>query len=424
MKRLTSGLLGGFLLLALALGFLACDHTGGINDVEVWQKRLQEAKDSGDQDAIKNAELALDELTDHWVKMVRDSSRREQSLKQLGHVKDPVIIPPLMDVWKEDPSSRRTIAKLLGDIGDPSAGKILVENLKEPKGSISEKSKINGLNFTILTALGKMKYQAAKDKFIQFLKSDRPDVATAAAVGLGLLGVLDPKAVGGLKTILIKQGPNWMQAKKKAIVALGEMKATSALNELVLNLWQDNGNYYPAASDALFKMGEVAIPVLIKTLDRKNKLVEKWLAEMRKRPNGMKLFPKGTIEAKCIEVLGDQENPKVAPAAFKTLEMLTNKLDKEGTITMVEGQMCGLAAMTVGRSGDKAYGRKVTKVMMAHKTQPAVIANFAMGLTILGDKASVPDLMKLAEEELDYSSTDSRAKAVLAVSRIADPAVA
>ncbi len=364
MKRLNSGLLGGFLLLALALGFLACDHTGGINDVEVWQKRLQEAKDAGDKDAIENAELAIKELTEHWVNMVKDASRREQSLKQLGHIKDPVIIPPLMNVWKEDPSSRRTIAKILGDIGDPSAGKILLENLSEPKGSISEKNKINGLNFTILTALGKMKYQPAKDKLIQFLKSDRPDVATAAAVGLGQLGVFDQKAVDGLKKILLKQGPNWMQVKKKAIVALGEMKATSARPELVLNLWQNNGNYYPAASDALFKMGEVSIPILIKTLDRKNELVEKWLAEMRKRPNGMKLFPKGTIEAKCIEVLGDQESPKAAPAAFKMLEMLTNKLDKEGTITMVEGQMCGLAAMTVGRSGDKAYGRKIAKIMI------------------------------------------------------------
>lgn len=418
MERVKVGLLAGAVLAVFSFGLFACDNTEGINDVEVWQKRLREAEEKKDEDGIEKAKLALGDLKKHWGKMVKDPSRREQSLTQLGHLRDPDTIPVLMEVWKEDPSSRRTIAKILGDIGDPSAGKILVENLEEPKGSISEKNRINGLNFTILTALGKMGYEPAKEKFIHFLKSDRSDVATAAATGLGKLGVLDPKAVEGLKSILLKEGANWMGAKKRTIISLGEMKATSALPEIVLNLWQDNGNYYPAASDALFKMGESAIPLLNETLERKNKMVEDWFAEMRKRPNGEKLFPDGTIEAKVIEVLGDQENPKAAESVYKVLEALTTELDKKGQITMIQGQMCGIAAMSVGRSRDKGYAPKLAKLMWSHKTQPAVIANFAMALTILGEKSVVPDLMKLAEEELDYNSTDSRAKAFLAATRL------
>lgn len=418
MKRLSF-----YLVACVFLTLTGCGESfHGISDADHWTKELEKAKAAGDASGQATAEEALRALTTHFSEQVKDPNHREQSLAQLRTLKDPKSIPALLEVWKQDEERRQTIAGILGAIGETrpeasqQAGETLLSNLTEvPAGApVAQKNKINRTNASIVTALGKMKYQPAAKKMVAYLGADDVSLASASAEALASMGYKEADAVDGLLKILKRDGQNWQSAKRIATAALGELRVAAAIPDLMLNLWKDQGRFYIASVDALFKIGSPAVQPLVDALGRKNQVIEDFAKAQNIGP--------GVIEAKSAEVLGDLEDPAAGPALLAFIEGLNKKLDKkDGALEQNEGRAVGIAAMSAGRSRNADIAAALAKASLVHRSQPAVYTNFALGLTYLGSKAAVPDLLTVAEDDkIEYVSWDSRVKAIEAASRLAD----
>lgn len=138
---------------------------------------------------------------------------------------------------------REHAAKELGRLQDITATEALIETLSDPDADV---------RFAAATALGQLQSESAQRSLLRLLQNDEEaDVRAATAVALGRIG--DPSAIGPLIDQLV-DSDRFVRAG--VLEALGKLKATSAVNQIVHIMRNDPiSDVRAAAQDALCHIG-------------------------------------------------------------------------------------------------------------------------------------------------------------------------
>jgi HEAT repeat protein len=123
---------------------------------------------------------------------------------------------------KAPPRTRGKAAELLGDIGDPEAGELLLAVLGDPATEVREGA---------AEALGDLRLCRSVEALIRLLSDEAWQVQWKAAIALGEIG--DSRAIEPLVGLL--DNPD-KYLRKRAAAALGEIGDVAALNDLKARL--------------------------------------------------------------------------------------------------------------------------------------------------------------------------------------------
>ncbi len=329
----------------------------------------------------------------YWIEQLGTENRRE-AIRKLGEMKAKDAVQPLMEAYKDDRHRYEIIASL-AQIGDKAAAPTLIESLKdkdEPKAGqlaattllewdvpeaadtaqavVADPGTPKEIKYGALQILAQYPKESAIPALIPVLEAD-PDIQPIALAGL-------------------------------AAEALGKLKSEKAIPGLVRCLWLDDNlgrNAVPQCRLAINRVGPAAIPLLIQTLERKNRVVE---ARARK----FKFDKGGLIEAKAAELLGDlNAKDAVEPllAALANFEEMPPSVqqnpDKARAFVMAGVQKVISIANALATIGDDRAVEPLLKIAgdkelaLEHKLAAVQQIGF------LGSPKAIPGMMKLLADE-------------------------
>lgn len=152
----------------------------------------------------------------------------------------------LQDLSNRNDAVREKAAMQLGPLGDLTAVEALMETLSSDQDA--------DVRFAAARSLGQLGSETAVKALIRALESDDdPDVRAAAALALGQVG--NPAAIAALIEQLDHED---RFVRAGALTALGDLKATSAINQIVHLMRNDPiSNVRAAAEQALCAIGGV-----------------------------------------------------------------------------------------------------------------------------------------------------------------------
>lgn len=210
----------------------------------------------------------------YWGKKLleaKDPAKRDAAMKHLQEVKDPSSLPSLYEELKQPISEQRaSVVELIGLVGDKSSVDAIVSSIDPFAGAGRDKEarfKTN-TNEKAIKAISRI---AQKDPSVaqnagatgaiqKLLKSNSLDVQLAAITALGDLKVTS--AVDEL--IEIADGhPNNFIVKNAclALTEIGDPKAAEVMGKLMF-FERPPASFYVESSYGLFTLGKPALPVL------------------------------------------------------------------------------------------------------------------------------------------------------------------
>lgn len=318
----------------------------------------------------------------YWGQKLHEGElkKREVAMTHLIELKDPASLPYLYDVLKgEVVQLKPKAAQLVGEIGDESSVPALIEGIDWNAGAGRDKKsrKAATANERIAQALTKVS-KPGNEQAIEALKrlagSNHLNTQLASVVGLG-----DLKATSAVQDLIdIADGhPNNFMAKN-AIVSLGKIGDPKAIPVLIKMMFFERGvSFYREASYALFQIGKESIDPLIKVYNADYEGIE----DMH--------VPAGVQKAKAIEVLTDLGGPKVEP-----LIVTLSGIDVQDTATTLARAKAHTA---VGRLGIK----KAAPILMKHWDNVDVSqSEFALhSVSQVGHRAAIKPLLDMTTHE-------------------------
>jgi len=357
---------------------------------------------------------------------------RYNSAKQLGEMKDPRAVEPLIETLQDNDSDLRAeCARALGKIGDPRA--------VEPLQALAEKDRsertrfaavvgLHGLGQPVLqdliaylkggeaeaaTILGNDKNRSAIGALIEALDCDDWNVKLEAIKALGTMGareavptlmgmvargptdyetdglgkeaalvlgqIGDRRAVDQLLEALASQSIQ-TQTRDGAIEALGMLRDQKAVEPLIKAIWTDNDWPRVDVATSLAQIGG-------------NRATAVLLEEFRKCESSKHLTFKDGLQA----ALRDISDPDAMPAFVKALD------DSDP-------DLCCLAAGVLGRSGDPRGIKAMVAILGS--SDPEVKGTAINSLPGMGSGA-VPELLALLKNPGTEAETRSWAVVVL-----------
>ncbi len=330
---------------------------------------------------------------EYWIGKLK-GTERAAAITKLGEIKDAAAIDALMTAYK-DGHLRYQIVAALAQIGDKKAVPVLLEALQdnaEPKAArlagntlldwevgdhpdvyvkvVSDPQSPNEARLGALQLLAKFPHASAEQSLLPILAAD-PD--------------LQPMVLGGL-----------------AAEALGKLKSVKAVDELVFCMWKQDARGRHAVAPcrlAINRVGKPALDAVIKTMDRKNRKVEKYARKYK--------FDKGgLIEAKAAELLGDLADPKSVDtliAALNRREEMPPSIQqdprKAQQFAMASTQKTISIANALAAIGDE---RAVEALLAVAGDSERILQEriaATQQLAFLGSQKAVPGLLKLLEHE-------------------------
>jgi len=201
---------------------------------------------------------------------------RKEAAFGLKKVGDERAVEPLIKAlryksWHQEytilTTVRENAAEALGVIGDEDAVHPLIEALEtDPDEEVRWKS---------AWALGEIGSHQATEVLIRSLKDNSWTVRRHAANSLGMIG--DENAVPSLMNAL--EDKDW-HVRKYAAVALGKMKDERAIPILLEALEDEDADVRWKAGSSLVKIGDLAVPALLKKFKKGNWRVRGRAAEI------------------------------------------------------------------------------------------------------------------------------------------------
>ncbi len=267
-------------LLIAAVALPACEQADP-NSVEYQIQQLQEKKTKAS--IMKLGDMKAKEAVDPLMAAYEDGRFRSDIISALAQIGDKKAAPTMVAAIAD--KGEKEAARLAGTTlleWDAGAG-----NTDAMIAVVGDKGMPNENRYSALQVLAKYPDAKATPVLLSVLKAD-PDVQPIAMAGL-------------------------------AAEALGKLGVDKAVGNLVRCLWLDDALGRNAVAEcrlALARIGPKAVPTLIKTLERKNRVVEK-------RAIKYKFDKGGIVEAKAAEMLFDQPTPDAVDAliaAMTTLE--------------------------------------------------------------------------------------------------------
>lgn len=318
----------------------------------------------------------------YWGQKLHEGElkKREVAMTHLIELKDAASLPYLYDALKgEVVQLKPKAAQLVGEIGDESSIAPLIEGIDWNAGAGRDKKsrKAATANERIAGALTKLA-KPGNEQAIEALKrlsgSNHLNTQLSAVVGLGKLRAT--AAVQDLIDIADGHENNFMA--KKAVVALGDIGDPKAIPVLVKMLFFERGvSFYREASYALFQIGKESIAPLLQVYDGKYEPIE----ELH--------VPLGVQRAKVIEVLTDLGGPQVEPLIIKMSAM-----DVSDTASVLARAKAHTA---VGRLGIK----KAAPILMKHWDNVDVSqSEFALhSVAQVGYRAAIKPLLAMSTHD-------------------------
>ncbi len=297
-----------------------------------------------------------------------------EGLSELRRNKVKQAIPQILVLLKsEDGSIREGAAAALEDLGDAQ----VVGPLTEAIDLSSSDKNIARANMKIADALGTIGSTTATPTVLKLLHSRDDMLRFHAAQALDKLK--DPKATKDLIDIASDKTVATLVAKY-AIIALGDMQATDALETLAKDLVQERSgvSFFVESSYALFQIGAPAVPTLTGLIDGSDKKYAEWAESENRLPAG--------YASKAAIVLADIGDPSSIPVLVKALSW-KDPNDNAVYANLVRGK----AAEALGRLRAKEAAAPLA-ASLASIDDANMRALFAMALAHIDDKSVIPKM--------------------------------
>ncbi|MBI5574436.1 MAG: HEAT repeat domain-containing protein [Elusimicrobia bacterium] len=260
----------------------------------------------------------------------------------------------------------------------------------------------SGVKIAACDSLGLMRAQQAADKIISLLDDKEPQVRQSACVALGYIG--DPKAQTGLIE-RVKNDPD-NSVKMQAILILGNMRASGAVDSLIPLLKDKNPDIRLMSAQALGKIGDVkAAPaikdaLLVSAEEMKTDAVlkEPYHLGQYKRLVTTQISALGELKDKSsepnIEELLKSDDKNIKIAAASSLGKLGNKSGLSVAIKLVNDKDVQIQAIeTLGNIGD-ASAISVLEKIFNTETSNNIKESARTALYKLGWKPPLPKPVK------------------------------
>lgn len=319
---------------------------------------------------------------EYWGKKLFEGelSKREAAMQHLVQLKDKKSLPFLYDALKGDVVQLKPMAaQLVGGIGDESSVEGLIGGIDWNAGAGRDRDSRAAAtaNERIAQALGKVA-KPGDAKAIEALKrlagSNHLNTQLAAVVGLGELRATD--AVQDLIDIAEGHQNNFMV--KNAIIALGDIGDTKAVPTLVKMLFFERSvSFYREASYALFQIGKPSVEPLLQVYQGKYEPI----ADLH--------VPVGVQKAKALEVLTDIGDERVISLALETGDIHAG--NTENVLARAK------AHVALGRLGVK----RAVPILMKHWDDVDVSkSEFALAaVSHIGDRSAVRPLLAMSTHD-------------------------
>jgi HEAT repeat protein len=332
-----------------------------------------------------------------WAKRAESRSRMDEKLQALAEVRRAPgdrkkAVGPLQEILKQAPKARAQAALALGEIGDPSAAKALIDAL-DPA---SRDRDVLDANRYVADALGALRAREAVPALTKLISSPDGYVQVAAVDALGRIG--DPAAIDTLVDVATN-GPEPFTAKK-ALLALGRIGDPKAAPVVMKLLFEERGgvSFFPEASFAASQIGKPMAGPLLAVLEGKDAALTAWAKERH--------VVQGALYAKSAQLLGDVAGAEAVPA-------LLAKLAYKDPDPGVQMYVRVIAAESLGRMRAKDAARPLADAA-ARESEPNVRDRYCDALARIGDPSVIPVLKGAASS----GSWDLREGPLVAVSRV------
>jgi HEAT repeat protein len=247
-----------------------------------------------------------------WADRAASRNRLDEKLAALAQARTApgdkkAAIKPLAEVLKQAPRARAEAAVILGEIGDSSAARPLIEAI-DPSGKAERD--VNEANQKIATALGALRAREAVPALARLSGSHDPFTQVAAIDALGAIG--DSAGVDALLAVVNdEQGEPF--AIKKALLALGRIgdaRAVPAVRRM-LYVERPGFSFFAEAAFAASQLGAPMLAPLAAAVEGKDAELSRWAA-------GKGIHP-AALRAKAAQVLGDVGGAAAVPALLAAL---------------------------------------------------------------------------------------------------------
>ncbi|MFZ9887706.1 MAG: HEAT repeat domain-containing protein [Myxococcota bacterium] len=319
------------------------------------------------------------EEASYWGKKLQEGelAKREAAMQHLVQLKDPKSLPFLYDVLKGDVIQlKSSAAQLIAAIGDDTSVEPLLGAVDWNAGAGRDKDSRLAATTNERIAQGLANLGKPGDtKVIETLRrlagSNHLNTQLAAIVGLGELRA--ESAVQDLIDIAEGHDNNFMV--KNAIIALGNIGDEKAVPVLTKMLFFERGvSFYREASYALFQLGKPAVATL------------KAVYNGTFAPIEALHIPPGIAKAKALEVLTDIGDPQVIDLAIAANNLAGG--DTETVLARAKAQVA------LGRLGVKSA---VSGLMRHWDDVDVSQSEFALAaISHIGDRGAAPALLQMS----------------------------
>lgn len=361
-----NALLVGTALAALALS--GCK--GDPSTPEYWEKAFSGAKN-------KKARVTL----------VEEMRTRKVDAKFL-----PVLHQRLND--DKSPEVKEAIARLLGEMKDPSSVDALM-NAMDPGASESNEKAMNKEIAIALGAIGDKRAVPALTKCLT-LKDDYTRIAAIEALG----ALKATEAVDKLMDIASSDSqPPFVS--KKAVMALGDIGDAKALPVLVKMMFKERNqvSFYMESSYALYQFGQPAADAVLPVLTGQDKEILAWAKESN--------IIEGALYAKAAQVLGDFHDARAEKAMLDKLNYNADDLRVKYFVRM-------RMADGLGRMRSQAAAKALAK--MLDEEEPNTRNEYIRAVVRIGGRESVDGLSK----SIFKGAWDARERAIIGLAMLGD----
>jgi HEAT repeat protein len=333
-----------------------------------------------------------------WAKQAVRRNRLDEKLAALEQVRKApgdrrAAAPYLVEVLGQHPRARGEAAVALGEIGDPSLAKPLLDAVDL---AATDRDTIDA-NRKIAAALGALRAREAVPKLVEMTGSADAFTQVAAVDALGEIG--DPAAVDRIVAVAADERTPPFTVKK-ALLALGRIGDPRAAPTVLRMLFVERPgvSYFPEAAFAASQIGPPMVGPLLEVLEGRDAKLEAWARE-----NGV---VRGALYAKAAQLLGDVGDERAVPGL---LRRLSYQEADPGLQLLVRV----FAAESLGRLRARAAARPLAEEA-ARERNPDVRDRYCDALARIGDPAALPGLRAAAAA----GEFDLREGPLVALSRI------
>lgn len=366
--------------------------------------------------ALPGCEQADPNSAEYWIQQLQEKKTKAAIMK-LGDMKAKEAVDPLMAAYQEG-RFRGDIVAALAQIGDPKAAPVMI-------AAIGDKGEKEAARLAGTTLLEWNVGEGNTDALLAVVGDASAPVENKYSALQILSKYPDPKTIPYLIQVL-KADPDVQPIALAGLAAeaLGKLKEPKAVGPLIRCLWLDDALGRNAVAEcrlALARVGPTAVDDLIKTLERKNREVEK-------RAIKLKFDKGGIVEAKAAEMLFDQPSPDAIDALVAAMtgveEMppsISNNPQKAQAFVMGGVQKVISTAKALAAIGDAKAVKPMLEVA-ADKQRPLEHKLSAVQqLAFLGRPEAVDGLLDLLDDDVnqyDPVSQGFRIQVALAAANI------